>query len=61
MYKIYNVNELTNEFVLNISNEAFIQTQAFNTFGKKDIFINKIHDQSVRYTMLKNIITIVKN
>ena len=59
MYYINSYNDLTNEFIFEISHELFTTTMAYNAFTQKQIFVNKIHDKQVRYTMLKNILQIV--
>ena len=59
MLVIKQYNDLTNEFILEISNELFTTTMAYVAFENKQIFINKIHDKQVRYTMLKNILLLV--
>ncbi len=60
MLEIKLYDDLTNEFILEISDELFATTMAYNTFKNKHIFINKIHDRQVRYTMLKNILILVR-
>jgi len=47
---------LTDENILDISDELFETTLAYNIFGNKQIFISKIKDETIRYKMLKNII-----
>lgn len=59
MLQINSYNDLTNEFILEISDELFTTTMAYNTFTHKQIFINKIHDKQIRYKMLKKILQIV--
>jgi hypothetical protein len=59
MLEINLYNDLTNEFILQISDELFSTTMAYNSFTKKQMFINKIHDTQVRYMMLKNILVLV--
>jgi len=55
---IENETCLTNEFILNINDNLFIKTTAFNIFGNKVTFTNKINDKNLRYKMLKNILFI---
>ena len=59
MLVIKQYDDLTNEFILEISNELFTTTMAYRTFENKQIFMNKIHDKHVIYTMLKNILLLV--
>ena len=58
MLQIKTINELTDEFILNINDTLFIQTIAYKTFQTKQIFISKIHDKSIRYKMITNILQI---
>jgi hypothetical protein len=59
MLAIKQYDDLTNDFILEISNELFTTTMAYCAFKNKQMFMNKIHDKHVRYTMLKNILIIV--
>ncbi len=43
---------MTDEEVMAFDDMAFSQTQAFRTFGTKQVFIQKIHDPAVRRKML---------
>ena len=58
MIQIKTYNDLTNEFILKISDELFTTTRAYNGFQDKQVFVNKIHDNHVRYIMLQNILKI---
>ena len=55
MLQIKTIENLTNEYILDISDELFAQTMAYRTFRTKHIFIDKIKDLTVRYNMMKNI------
>ncbi len=44
---------MTDEQVLAMDDAVFMQTQAFRTFGSKQVFIEKIRDFSVRQLMLR--------
>lgn len=44
---------MTDEQVMAMDDALFMQTQAFRAFGTKQLFIQKIHDQVVRLSMLK--------
>ncbi len=44
---------MTDEQVLAMDNAIFMQTQAFRAFGSKQVFIEKIHDLTVRQLMLR--------
>ena len=59
MLEVNLYDDLTDEFILEISNELFITTMAYNAFKNKQILINKIRDRKVRYTMLKNILQVM--
>ena len=59
MLQINTYNDLINEFILEISDELFTTTMAYNIFKHKQLFVNKIHDNQVRYRMLRNILQIV--
>ena len=56
MQQINTINYLTDKCILNISDDLFIQTQAYKTFNNKEQFVNKIHDKNIRYKMMKNIL-----
>ncbi len=60
MLQINTIEELTNEFILEISDEMFKNTVAYKAFKTAQIFISKIHihDKALRYSMIKNIIKI---
>jgi hypothetical protein len=47
---------LTNDFIMNIDENVFMKTLAFNTFGNKITFINNITDKAIRFQMLQNIL-----
>jgi len=59
MLQINTYNDLTNDFILEISDELFTTTLAYNTFIHKQLFVNKIRDKQIRYKMLQNILQIV--
>jgi hypothetical protein len=59
MLQINTYNDLTNEFILEISDELFTTTTAYTIFIHKQLFVNKIHDKQIRYKMLQNILQIV--
>ena len=59
MLQIKTYNDLTDEFILKISDTLFITTMAYNGFRTKQVFINKICDKQIRYKMLKNILHLV--
>ena len=57
MIQIHNHDNLTDEFIMNnISDNSFQLTLASRTFLDKNIFIRKIHDKTIRYKMLKEIL-----
>ena len=58
MLQIKKIDELTDEFILNIDETLFIQNIAYNTFQTKQLFISKIHDKTIRYKMITNILLI---
>ncbi len=43
---------MTDEEVMAFDDIAFMQTQAFRAFGTKQVFIQKIHDATMRRRML---------
>ena len=47
MLKINTYDDLTNDFILEISDKLFITTTAYNTFTHKHVFVNKIHDKKL--------------
>lgn len=58
MLQIKKIDEFTDEFILNIDETLFIQTIAYNTFQTKQLFISKIHDKTIRFKMITNILYI---
>ncbi len=56
MLQINGHADLTDQFILEINDNLFVTTVAYSSFGTKQMFVNKIHDTQVRYTMLKNIL-----
>ena len=55
---ITSTENLTDAFILEISDELFARTMAYTAFKSKQLFINKINDLNVRYSMIKNIVQI---
>jgi len=60
MLQINRYNDLTNNFILEISDELFT-TMTYRTFIDKQLFVKKIIDKHIRYNMLHNILQIVPN
>jgi hypothetical protein len=48
---------LTNEFIMNIDDHLFMKTSAFIAFSNKITFINTVTDKTIRFQMLKNILS----
>jgi hypothetical protein len=56
MLQIKTKELLTNQFILEISDDLFIKTKAYNAFQNKQIFLDKIKDFTLRYKFMDNII-----
>jgi len=54
--KITSYDDLTDEFILEVSDKLFQNTLGYNAFKSKKIFVNKIKDKHLRYNFLKNIL-----
>jgi len=52
--QIVNVDCLTDEFIRGVDDELLLQTYGVKAFGTVEIFLNKIKDKMVRYTMMKS-------
>jgi len=51
--EISSYDDITNEFVSNIPDDAYITTKAYKFYGTKEVFCEKTKDCQVRYMMLK--------